>query len=81
MLAQLVISLHGQEFESVRLRELGNELLLEGSVTSYELKSKIEAAARSAGLYVQNRLRIIPGSVLQYSPAVPGPLPPRPITG
>lgn len=68
-LAQLLLSLHLEGVESVRLRVFGRELVMEGWVPRYELKSRIEKAARSAGFRTQNCLRIIPGAV--FRPAGP----------
>ena len=48
--------------DTVRLQLLGNELLLQGWVTSYDEKCRVERAARSAGFQVQNWLRVIPAA-------------------
>ena len=60
-IARLLSSLHLQGLDSVRLSVLGREIILEGSVPSYELKCKVEKEARGAGLSIQNCLRVVPG--------------------
>ena len=60
-IAHLLLSLHLQGLDSVRLRILSREIILEGSVPSYELKCKVEKQARGAGFSIQNCLRVVPG--------------------
>ena len=60
-IARLLLSLHLQGLDSVRLSVLGRQIILEGSVPSYELKCKVEKQARGAGFSIQNCLRVVPG--------------------
>jgi len=59
-LAQVQLSLHLEAFDSVRLSLIEGQVLLEGSVPSYEAKCKIERDALTEGYRVQNCLRIVP---------------------
>ena len=68
-IARLLLSLHLQGLDSVRLRILSREIILEGSVPSYELKCKVEKQARGPGFSIQNCLRVIPGVVYSSSNA------------
>jgi hypothetical protein len=62
-LSRLILSLSLDEtLDVVRIHPLGRELLLEGKVASYEEKCRIEKAARNAGFWVQNCLRVTPAA-------------------
>ena len=60
-LEKLLLASQTPDFIGLRLRLIDGEVILEGSVTSYEAKCRIEQLARAAGFEVQNWLRVIPG--------------------
>jgi hypothetical protein len=59
-LSSLALSLAASR--GVHLSLVGRELIMEGSVPSYEAKRKIESMARSLGLAVRNCIRVTPGA-------------------
>lgn len=61
-LTNLLLSLGLEKRDTIRVQKLGDELLLEGWVASYDEKCRIERAARSAGFQIQNCLRVIPAA-------------------
>ena len=60
-LEQLQADLLSMGMESVRLQCLSKELLLEGSVPSYEAKREVTSRVASFRWPVRNCLRIVPG--------------------
>jgi hypothetical protein len=60
-LSELMLSLEPEEVQLVYLRAIDDQVVLEGSVPSYEAKYRIESLAVSAGVPIKNCLRIVPG--------------------
>jgi hypothetical protein len=60
-LRTLAVALQAPDYDGIRLRRIGPQLLLEGSVASYDSKCRIEKAAVETGLQVQNWLKVVPG--------------------
>lgn len=61
-LSKLIGAMTPDDLQRVHLRLLGEQVVLEGSVPTYDMKCKIEALATQAGIPIQNCLRIIPGA-------------------
>ena len=64
--------------DSIRIALLGPVLVIEGSVATYDLKCRIERAARLAGFdSIQNCLRVVPGNPSTSDAILPNVSPPR----
>lgn len=61
-LSKLIGAMAPDDMRSVHLRQIGKQVVLKGSVPTYDAKCKIEALALQAGIPIQNCLRVIPGA-------------------
>jgi hypothetical protein len=61
LMANFQARLHLPETDHIRFSLINQELLVEGTVGSYDTKCKIDRVAHAAGLHVQNCVRVIPG--------------------
>jgi hypothetical protein len=59
-LAKLALDLHIDGLAGVRLYRVGDEIVLQGTVSDYAEKCRIEQQALAAGVQVRNCLRVIP---------------------
>jgi len=65
----MVAAAAGTESDLMSVSVMGDKIVLQGYVRSYEGKRQAEAAARQAGfLNVENCLRVVPGAAAPPSP-------------
>ena len=65
----MVAAAAGTESDLMSVSVMGDKIVLQGYVRSYEGKRQAEAAARQAGfLNVENCLRVVPGDAAPPSP-------------
>jgi hypothetical protein len=70
--SQILLALSPDEAQFVRFSLIGGQVIVEGSVPSYEAKRKIDNVAAELGVPIENCLRIIPGaSQIQIRPSDP----------